>query len=69
MSLEVGGANHQGAVKRYPVCQFNENIVENTKFAPPDEPIVQRLVWVVFIRSILPLKPVLDNVNCHRRGE
>lgn len=27
------------------------------------EPVVQRLVWTVFIRSILPLKSVLDDVN------
>ena len=59
----MGGVNHQGTIKWCLVCQLSENSVENTKFAPSDEPIVQRLVGTVFFRRILPLKPVLDDVN------
>ena len=51
------------AIKRRLICQLSENIVEDTEVAPSNEPIVQHLVRSVFIRSILPLKSVLDDVN------
>jgi len=44
-------------------CQLNGNLAENTTPAPPDEPIAQRLVRTVFIRSGLPLKPMPDDVD------
>lgn len=59
----MGGVNHQGAIKGRSICQLSENFVENPEFAPSDEPIIQRLVRTVFFRRILPLKPVLDDVN------
>ena len=62
MSLEVGGVEHQGAIKSRLICQFIENIVEKSDFAPPDKTVVQGVVRAVLIRCILPLKPVLDDV-------
>ena len=61
MSLEVGGVEHQGAIKRRLICQFIENFVENSEFTPPKKMVVQG--WAVLIRSILPLKSVLDDVD------
>ena len=63
VSLEMGGVDHQGAIKRYFVCQLSENFVENTKPAPPDKAIAQRFVRAVLIRCILSLKSVLDDVD------
>ena len=61
VSLEVGGVEHQGAIKRRLICQFIENFVENSEFTPPNKMVVQG--WAVLIRSILPLKSVLDDVD------
>ena len=61
VSLEVGGVEHQGAIKRRLICQFIENFVENSEFTPPKKMVVQG--WAVLIRSILPLKSVLDDVD------
>ena len=55
VSLEMGGVDHQGAIK--------ENFVENTKPAPSDKAIAQRFVRAVLIRCILSLKSVLDDVD------
>lgn len=63
VSLEVGGVEHQGAIKSRLICQFIENIVEKSDFAPPDKTVVQGVVRAVLIRCILPLKSVLDDVD------
>ncbi len=63
VSLEVGGVEHQGAIKSRLICQFIENFVENSDFAPPDKTVVQGFVRAVLIRCILPLKSVLDDVD------
>ena len=63
VSLEMGGVDHQGAIKRCFICQLNENFIENTEPAPLDKAIVQRFVGAVLIRCILPLKSVLDDVD------
>ena len=63
VSLEMGGVDHQGAIKRCFSCQLSENFIENTESAPPDESFVQRFVRAVLIRCILPLKSVLDDVD------
>ena len=60
VSLEV---EHQGAIKSRLICQFIENFVENSDFAPPDKTVVQGFVRAVLIRCILPLKSVLDDVD------
>jgi len=44
-------------------ANFGEEPAENTEPAPPDEPIVQRLVRTIFRGSILPLKSMFDNVK------
>lgn len=44
VSLEMGGVDHQGAIKRCFICQLNENFIENTEPAPPDKAIVQGFV-------------------------
>ena len=62
VSLEIG-VDHQGAIKKCFICQFNENFIENTKPAPPDKAIVQGGVGTVLIRCIFPLKSVLDDVD------
>ena len=33
------------AFKRCLACRLNDNPAENTRHAPPDEPIAQRLAW------------------------
>ena len=63
VSLEMGGVDHQGAIKRCFICQLNENFIKNTEPAPPDKAIVQRFVGAVLIRCIFPLKSVLDDVD------
>lgn len=63
VSLEMGGVDHQGAIKRCFSCQLSENFIENTDPAPPDKVIIQVFVGAVLIRCILPLKPVLDDVD------
>ena len=44
VSLEMGGVDHQGAIKRCFVCQLSENFIENTEPAPPDKAVVQHCV-------------------------
>ena len=63
MGLEVSGVYHQRAIKGRLVCQLGEDPAENTEPAPPDEPIVQRLVRTIFRGSILSLKSMFDNVK------
>ena len=63
VSLEMGGVDHQGAIKRCFVCQLSENFIEDTEPAPPDKAIAQRFVRAVLIRCILSLKSVLDDVD------
>ena len=50
-----------GAIKRRLICQLSKNFVENSEFTPPNKMVVQG--WAVLIRSILPLKSVLDDVD------
>ena len=75
VSLEVGGVEHQGAIKSRLICQFIENFVENSDFAPPDKTVVQGFVRAVLIRWSFPLKSRLDDVYddaprvCHRHEE
>lgn len=59
----MSGVNHQRAIKGRLVCQLGEDPAENTEPAPPDEPIVQRLVRTIFRGSILPLKSMFDKVK------
>ena len=54
VSLEMGGVDHQGAIKRCFICQLNENFIENTEPAPPDKAIVQRFVG-----------PYSSGASCH----
>lgn len=63
VSLEMGGVDHQGAIKMCFVCQLSENFIKNTEPAPPDKAVVQRFMGAVLIRCILPLKSVLDDVD------
>ena len=63
VSFEVGGVEHQGAIRRRLICQRIENFVENSAFTPPNKTVVQGFVRAVLIRFILPLKSVLDEID------
>ena len=55
----MGGVEHQGAIER---C-FVTNSVKILLKILTDKAIIQRFVRSVLIRSILPLKSVLDDVD------
>ena len=59
----MSGVDHQGAIKKWFICQLNENFIENTEPTPPDKANVQRFVGAVLTRCILPLKSVLDDID------
>jgi hypothetical protein len=42
-------------------CQFREYLVEYAHPAPPDEPVIDRLVGTVLAWGVTPSQPILDD--------
>lgn len=63
MGLQVCGIDHD-ALGLWPVRRkAGENPVEHAEPAPADEPVVQRLVWAITLRRVLPLQAVANDID------
>lgn len=63
MSLQMRGVDHQAVCWTLYPRQFVEDRVENPCSAPAYEAVVQRLVWPIGLRRILPLKAVPNDIE------
>lgn len=61
--LEVGGVDHEPI--RHTACgrRSGKDAREHAEAAPVHEAIVERLVWAIARRRILPLQPIADDVD------
>ena len=62
MRLQGGGVDHQPLGHAALGRQAREDAFEHAEPAPSHEPVVQRLVWAVTGRRVLPLEAVADDV-------
>lgn len=61
--LQMRAVDHDPIRLRAFARERHEDAVEDSKTAPAHEPVVQRLVRAVALRSILPLQPVPEHVD------
>ncbi|MNY74275.1 hypothetical protein D3C86_2132640 [compost metagenome] len=60
MVFQMRGIDHQPVgLACFPRKRL-ENPVEDAEPAPAAEPVIERLVWAVFLRRIFPLKSMLQ---------
>jgi hypothetical protein len=55
--------NHQALRTVSLFCQGNKDPVKDTEAAPPDEAIIQSLVWIMRFLGVFPLKTVAVHIN------
>src|SRR5208283_3099040 len=63
MGLQMGGVDHQPVGFARLARKLGKNLVEHAKPAPPHEPVVDRLVWLVAVRCVTPAQAVADHKN------
>lgn len=63
MRLEVCGVDHQLAGLAAFGRQGGEDLVEYTQPAPPDEAVIDRLVWSIVFGGVAPPQAVPDHEN------
>ena len=63
MSFQMRGIDHDAFWSWTFRRQAGKDAVENSEPAPSDEPIIERLVGTITLRSVLPLQAIADDID------
>ena len=63
MSFQMRGVDHDTFWSWTFRRQAGKDAVENSKPAPSDEPVIERLMGTITLRSVLPLQAIADDID------